>query len=140
MILLSLLLTLIFAVLGALHFHWALGGSFGFSAALPTTSNGTKVLNPKKIHTVIVGLALIACAVFYLLISEVFEYELPQWMIKYIGWTIPALFLLRAIGDFNYVGFFKRKRNTAFGKQDTLFFSPLCLLIGILGIILQLLK
>ena len=39
--------------------------------------------------------------------------------------------LLRAIGDFNLVGFFKRIRGSAFARMDTWFYSPLCVLLGI---------
>ena len=42
---------------------------------------------------------------------------------------------LRAIGDFRYVGFFKRVRDSSFARLDTLAYSPLCaglaVLIGI---------
>lgn len=35
--------------------------------------------------------------------------------------------LLRSIGDFRYVGFFKRARGSRFAELDTRFYSPLCL-------------
>ncbi|WP_281635816.1 DUF3995 domain-containing protein [Flavobacterium marginilacus] len=47
---------------------------------------------------------------------------------------------MRAIGDFNYVGFFKKIKLAKFGKNDTKYFSPLCLIIGILTLILELIK
>ena len=45
--------------------------------------------------------------------------------------VVAAAFLLRAIGDFRLVGFFKRVRNTRFAAWDTRLFSPLSLGIGI---------
>nr|WP_254844256.1 DUF3995 domain-containing protein [Leptospira santarosai] len=45
---------------------------------------------------------------------------------------LSAMFLFRAIGDFRLVGFFKKIRGTKFAKNDTAFFSPLCLLLSIL--------
>jgi hypothetical protein len=45
--------------------------------------------------------------------------------------VIAALFLLRAIGDFKYVGFFKSVSQTDFARLDSLLFTPLCLLIAI---------
>jgi hypothetical protein len=33
----------------------------------------------------------------------------------------------RAIGEFKYVGFFKRVRGSRFARRDTLLYSPLCL-------------
>jgi len=44
-----------------------------------------------------------------------------------------SIFLLRAIGDFNYVGFFKKIKDTNFGKMDSKYYSPLCLVIAIMG-------
>ena len=37
----------------------------------------------------------------------------------------------RAIGDFKYVGFFKRVRGSKFARMDTLVYSPLCLLLAL---------
>ena len=51
---------------------------------------------------------------------------------KYILYFLIAVFFLRALGDFKYIGFFKKIRNTSFAKSDTWFFSPLCLLISLL--------
>jgi hypothetical protein len=39
--------------------------------------------------------------------------------------------LARAMGDFNYVGFFKRVRGTRFARMDTLLYSPLCLALAV---------
>jgi hypothetical protein len=38
---------------------------------------------------------------------------------------------VRAIGDFNYVGFFKRRRGTRFAHLDTRLYSPLALGLGL---------
>ena len=72
--------------------------------------------------------------------SGIISYDLPDWIIKYGGWIIPIIFILRAIGEFKYVGFFKRIKQTEFGKLDTKFFSPLCLTIGLIGILIELMK
>ncbi|WP_317130658.1 DUF3995 domain-containing protein [Psychroserpens sp. NJDZ02] len=53
---------------------------------------------------------------------------------------IPLIFLLIAIGEFKYIGFFKSIKKTDFGKLDTKLLSPLCLIIAIFGIVIQLVK
>ncbi|MDZ7649822.1 MAG: DUF3995 domain-containing protein [Cytophagales bacterium] len=63
---LPIVLSVIFLSLGAIHFHWAMGGTFGFAAALPTNTNGERVLNPKRIDSAIVALGLTAFALFYI--------------------------------------------------------------------------
>jgi len=137
---LSILISIILIGLGLIHFNWVIGGKFGFSESLPTKENGERVLNPKKIHSTIVGIGLTAFGIFYILKSGLIEYNLPEWIMKYVGWIIPILFLLRAIGEFKYIGFFKSVKSTDFGKLDYKLFSPLCLIIGIFGMIIQLMK
>jgi hypothetical protein len=72
--------------------------------------------------------------------SKLLEVNLPDWINKYSLWVIAGIFVVRAIGDFNYVGFFKKMRNTPFGQNDTRYYSPICLVIGILTIILEINK
>ena len=45
--------------------------------------------------------------------------------------AIGIIMLIRAVGDFKYVGFFKKIKGTIFAQNDTHFYSPLCLLISI---------
>jgi len=137
---LSVLLSIIFISLGIIHFNWVIGGNFGFSESLPTKENGERVLNPKKIDSLIVGIGLTTFGVFYFLKSGLVDLNPPLWAMKYGSWIIPSIFLMRAIGEFKYVGFFKSVKNTDFGKWDTKLFSPLCLAIGILGITIQLIE
>ena len=134
----SISLFLTFIALGMLHFHWAFGGKFGFSEAVPTMKNGKKVINPGRIDCAVVGIGLTLFALYYFFRSELVGSRLPGWLLDYGGWIIPVIFLLRAIGEFRYIGFFKSVRDTPFGKQDTKLYSPLCLGIGAMGIGLQL--
>ena len=128
---LSILLSILLIGLGLIHFNWVVGGNFGFSESLPTKESGERVLNPKKIDSAIVGIGLTAFGFLYLLKSGVIEFIIPGWIMAYGSWIIPIIFLLRAIGEFKYVGFFKKIKKTEFGKLDTKLFSPLCLIIGI---------
>jgi hypothetical protein len=134
---LSTLLSITLIGLGLIHFNWVIGGKFGFEESLPTKESGERILNPKKIDSAIVGIGLTAFGIFYILKSGLIVYNLPVWIMKYGSWVIPILFLLRAIGEFKYIGFFKSVKKTDFGKLDTKLFSPLCLVIGIFGIIIQ---
>lgn len=40
--------------------------------------------------------------------------------------VLALMFAVRAVGDFRYVGFFKRIRGSRFARMDTLYYSPLC--------------
>ncbi|WP_347374594.1 DUF3995 domain-containing protein [Aequorivita sp. Q41] len=135
---LAIILSILLFVLGLIHFNWVIGGTFGYSEALPTNENGDRVLSPKKIDSASVAIGLIAFGTFYIFKAGIIDYNLPLWILNYGSCIIPAIFLLRAMGDFKYVGFFKKIKNTPFGKLDTILFSPLCLLIGILGLLILL--
>ena len=43
-------------------------------------------------------------------------------MYHYGLWIIASLFMLRAIGEFKYVGFFKKYKHIQFGKNDTRYY------------------
>ncbi|MCB0707471.1 MAG: DUF3995 domain-containing protein, partial [Saprospiraceae bacterium] len=116
---LSIILTLIFIGLSILHFNWVFGGQYGFAESLPTKENGERVLNPGKMDSAIVAFGLLIFGFFYLVQSGLIEFSMPDWMLKVGGWIIPIIFLLRAVGEFKYVGFFKSVKTTAFGKLDT---------------------
>lgn len=130
---LSFLLSSIFFLLALLHFYWAMGGKWGFAKALPTNEKGKRMLNPSPMASAIVGVGLSLFGLFYLLKASILSHNLPEWIFQYGAWIIPSIFLLRAIGDFKYVGFFKKVRQTEFGQLDTKFYAPLCLVIALLG-------
>ena len=135
-IVLARALTIIFFVLAVIHFYWALGGQWGFESTLPSNEQGIKVLDPKTIDKIIVGSILLLLGILYLFSLTLLKNKILI-LIRNIGlWTIPIVFMIRAIGDFKYVGFFKQIKGTAFANLDTTFYSPLCLIIGLIGILL----
>ncbi len=140
MALIALTLFLIFVVLGGFHFYWLFGGSWGLKKVIPTKNNDSYALSTPKLATLMVGLVLVSFGLIYLIKSGLVNILLPSWVTSYMYWIVPSIFILRAIGDFNYVGFFKRIKQTEFSKADSKIFSPLCLVIGILGLLIQLIS
>ena len=139
--LIAIILILIFLFLSAIHIYWVLGGKRGSGAVIPTRDNHTKVMMPGMVPTLAVALGLLFFGTVVFLNSfEVNAGDIPGIGLirKYGLGVIAGIFILRAVGDFNYVGFFKKVRNTAFARNDTRYYSPLCLLIGILSVILEL--
>ena len=133
-IILTRILTTIFSVLAIIHFYWALGGQFGFENALPTNEQGIKILNPKSMDTAMAGIVFLIFGLLYLFSLNALKNKILI-IIQNIGlWVIPIIFLTRAIGDFKYLGFFKQIDRTAFADMDTKFYSPLCLIIALIGI------
>ena len=122
-----MMLILILIVLSFIHFYWALGGKYALDKALPTDSQGNRLLNPSAFITFMVGLILLS---FAYVAYQLYIGEVSVWIIK-IGLGLAILFFLRAVGDFNMVGLFKKIKNTEFSKYDTWVYIPLCLLISI---------
>lgn len=135
---LSVVLVLTYFVIALIHFYWLFGGEKWIDKALPTDENGKRVLNPGKFETVIVTFGLLLFAFYYLLKMELFEMGIPKLIAEYSGWIISLIFIVRAIGDFKYVGFFKRIKKTEFAKFDTRYFTFISLIIGLIGIIIEL--
>ena len=130
------ILILVFFVLARIHFSWALGSSWGFMAALPINANGDLLLQPTVMDCAIVGVGLLAFGIFYILQTHWVTNPLSDKANRIIGWTIPSIFLLRAVGEFKYIGIFKPPMDTAFAQADFFFYSPLCLLIALLGFLI----
>ncbi|WP_442957511.1 DUF3995 domain-containing protein [Polaribacter sp.] len=104
---------------------------------MPTKKENENInFKPSSFATLLVALILLAFASFYLIQTNFFTFNLPKWT-NYLLWILPSMFLLRAIGDFKYVGFFKSIKTTIFAKWDSKLFSPLCLLISVLGFIIS---
>jgi len=138
-VILSLILFLVFTVLGAFHFYWLFGGDYGIESVIPSIDAETSLPNIPQFATLIVGLGLVLFGLLYLLRSGLMDMQIPNWVSYYGYCFIPFIFILRAIGEFKYVGFFKKIKGTKFATADSKLFSPLCLGIGLIGIILQLL-
>ena len=135
---LGLINGMVLIALSALHFFWATGGTWGFDNALPTNKAGNRILNPNRFDCTFVGLGLLAFAFLFFIRIGLMELELPFWLVYHSIWVIAAIFILRSIGDFRYVGFFKKLHDNNFADLDTKYYSPLCLAIGIISILVQL--
>ena len=129
----NLLLSTVFFFLAAIHIYWALGGKWGHSQAIPTDKDGHFIFAPGVAATVIVALGLSLFGLFYLNNSKLLSINWPKQINAIGAWAIPCIFVLRALGDFKYVGAFKRVKGTEFAEMDSKFFSPLCFIIGIIG-------
>jgi len=136
-ILLSIILFLIFTILGGFHFYWLFGGVWGLKKVIPTKSNDLHILAIPKFATLVVGVVLILFGLMYLMKSGFVNLQIHSQVVNYVYWFIPFVFIVRAIGEFKYLGLFKRIKDTEFAKADSKFFSPLCLIVGIIGLFIQ---
>ncbi|WP_237275758.1 DUF3995 domain-containing protein [Tenacibaculum ovolyticum] len=128
---------LILIFLSIIHFLWSAGVKWGYKAVLPTDEENNLKLKPSKIITIIVAFLLAFSAVLYAIKAKIVTvYFVPNSIVNVGLYIVLVVFFIRSIGDFKYVGFFKKTKNTMFAKNDTKYFSPLCLFLSIIGVII----
>lgn len=132
------LLVTVFTGLAIIHMYWAAGGNMGKKAALPEFA-GKPLFQPSVPLTLLVAGLLLLCALLITVLANWVTLPITNKLTTGLGFLLAAVFALRAIGEFNYTGFFKRVRGTEFARLDTLVYSPLCLLIsaGVLIVVLD---
>jgi hypothetical protein len=124
----------ILLVIAGVHVYRAAGGKAGKGAAVPSIE-GKPVLKPSASNTALVAAGLCALAAIVALrdgLIVIPPLSHASTAVKIATWPVAAVFALRAIGDFRYVGFFKSIRNSRFARLDTLAYSPLCAVLALL--------
>lgn len=111
-----------------LHLYWIFGGKWGFANTIPTNrETNTPVFKPGKLGTLIVATGLL----FFACVTLCNRFNIDISLLKYLNYAISIIFLLRTIGDFKYVGLFKKVKNTPFANYDDKYFVPLCAYLAI---------
>ena len=123
--LLTWAIAIIFLILGGIHVYWAAGGTLSVTA-IPS-KDGKPLFSPSPLTTLCVAVLLFCAAVLVLMGAGLMDLGLPSPLVEIGNWVLIVAFAGRAVGDFRYVGFFKRVRDTSFADWDTKLFSPLCL-------------
>ena len=123
----------VLAGLSAVHVYWAVGGRRGGAAAIPTV-DGRPQLSPSRGATLLVAALLVVSA--GLLVGGVAEWA-PQVVYRVGCGGVGLVLLARAVGDRRFVGFLKRQRGTEFARRDTMLYSPLCLALGSVAVIVS---
>ena len=138
MLALTLLVCAVFVLLAAWHFRMAFSPSSGTNGAVPSV-DGKPLFSPSRGSTAGVGVVLLAFAALVAATGGLIPVGAPHGTLTWLSCALALALLARAIGEFRYVGFFKRVRGSRFAKLDTLFYSPLCLLLafGVAAVALQ---
>lgn len=135
------LVAAVFAALALLHAYWAAGGQWGSDAALPrvpapgsgadASQPMVRAFSPGPGATLAVAATLALVAVLVVLRAGLLGWRIEHEALRWAIAGVAAAMLLRAIGDFRLVGFFKRVNGSRFARLDSLLFSPLCLALGL---------
>ena len=133
--LLGVVLVAVFVGLSLLHVYWAVGGLAGRTAAVPSSS-GVPLFRPSSLGTLLVASCLLIAAVIAAGAAGWFGRNAPIRAFRLLMFAVSLVFVVRAVGDWNYVGFFQRASESAFSYWDLRLYSPLCLFIGVAGLFL----
>jgi len=122
----------ILIAISILHIYWANGGKFALDNAIPTTIKGIKVFNPGKLLTFLVSVLLLVFAyVAYILQFDNLNLLFTNYYMI-AGKIVSTIFIIRVIGDFKYIGIFKKIQNTPFAIYDSKYYIPLCFIISVI--------
>ena len=136
MIYLSILVSIIMGITAIIHFYWSFGGQYGLKSSGPTLEGVDNFIPPRPLIFIVacllVGLAILPMQLIWPL--ALFEHY-----IVYAGYFVSFIFIVRGIGDFKYVGVFKKVYNSNFARLDTKYFSPLIIFLGVAFSLLSLL-
>lgn len=128
----------ILLIISLLHVYWGFGGRWGMAQSLPTNEQGETVLKPDAMACFIVAIGLLGMSVYVFGFSKMINLPLPNLVSQFGIWVIAFIFSARAMGDFKYVGFSKKIKNTRFAELDTRYYSPLCLYLGLTSLLIAL--
>jgi hypothetical protein len=110
--------------LAALHVYWAAGGRAG-GAAVPSRPGGPALFVPSTAGTLSVAAALALAAWIVAVTGGLARPLGPRWLHTLGVWGLGLVLGARAIGDFRYVGLFKRVRGTPFAALDDRVYTPI---------------
>lgn len=127
---LTLTLVFVFVVLALWHFYMAAKPAASASGAVPSVG-GKPLFVPSAAATVAVALLLLTLACLVAATGGIINLPVPRAALTWLSYALALGLLVRAIGDFKYVGFFKRVRGSRFATLDYFAFSPLCVLMGV---------
>jgi uncharacterized protein DUF3995 len=120
----------VFFALAILHLVFAMTDRARWLTAAVPHVGGRPAFVPSKIGTLAVALVLGGCAVLVLWRIGLLDAIAPGPLSRAGTGILAVLLVLRAIGEFRLVGFFKRTRDSTFARLDTWLYSPLCAALG----------
>ena len=130
---LSILLSGVMGITGLVHLAWAFGSTFPYAneQALARAVVGRRGITrmPSTAASALVALCLFGASLWALLLGRLVEAPVSDWLIAPGGLVLAAVFLLRGV-----IGilptFEQALPEQPFLRLNRLFYSPLCLLIG----------
>lgn len=123
------LLGAVLIALSVLHLRWAFGGR-AEGPAIPSRADGTPLFRPGPLASLSVAGALALAAAIVLARGQLMPADAQSAAVRLGTWGVAIAFAARTVGEFRYVGLFRRVRGTPFARWDAWVFTPLCAVIA----------
>ena len=123
--------------LSSIHFYWGILGINPGNKVIPAEPGGKLLFIPSRFVSLMVGTGLAAFSILVLIKSNWIDFVLSYSIVEIGIWVVAGLFLLRAMGDFKYAGLTKKINHTEFARMDNQFYTPLCILNGLMALSLN---
>lgn len=117
-------------LIGCVHLYWAIKGTGNRGVVIPE-KDGKPIFQPSRLGTAAVAVGLIFASALVAGQATGYEFKLLPEIVHIMCWLFVVVFLARALGDFHYVGLFKKSHMTTFAYCDTAIYTPLCLFLGL---------
>ncbi len=124
----SIALAVVFAVLSAFHIAWAVGDA---PTAVMPAMPGRPQPRPSAFGSLTVAVALALAALIVLARGRLIFANITPRLVRFSCAALGLVFVLRAIGEFRVLGFFKSISDSQFAIWDTWLYSPLSLALGV---------
>jgi hypothetical protein len=121
-------LAAVFVLLSCWHIGMAVAPAPA-QGAVPSV-DGKSLFTPSRAATLMVAIVLLLFAALMAATGGMIQTGLSSALLTGLCYALATGLLLRAIGDFKYLGLFKRVRGSRFATLDTFLYSPLCLLLA----------
>jgi hypothetical protein len=126
-------------LLSALHVWWGVEGVEATSPMIPQV-DGKPSFVPESRDCYAVAAALALASILVITRGGLLRSPFPETWTQIGTIAVGGVLVLRAIGDFHTLGFFKRVRGTEFAEWDTRLYSPLALVLGVATLYLALIE
>ncbi|OEH94541.1 DUF3995 domain-containing protein [Bacillus solimangrovi] len=127
MITLATIACFVLLLLAFLHVYWAFGGLKGISVVIPQDEQNQQLFEPGKWATLFVAVCLFISSLILGIEIGIIPFLQESRFVSILCFICFFVLCVRSIGDFKYVGLFKRRSCTTFSKMDTAIYTPLCL-------------
>lgn len=114
----ALVISAVFIGLALWHFQMALGSPSEATGAIPSV-DGKPLFVLTRFATVCVGVFLVFLAVLVAAVDGILSVPIPAQVLTWLYYGLAVGLFALAVGEFKYVGFFKRIRGSQFAKIDT---------------------